>query len=419
MALKNIKKKVFLLSSLFILFFLPSSLFAQANSCIACHKEMEEDLLQPVEAFPLDIHNQAGLGCESCHGGNPREEDIELAKDRTFRGKPERKDIPEFCASCHADASYMKSFNPTIRVDQLSLYWTSWHGRLLKEGDRRTAVCTDCHAVHGIQKETHPKSWTFPWNIPETCGRCHSDKEYMAGYKISTTQEAEYRESVHAQALFKKKDLSAPVCNDCHGNHGAVPPEVTSVAQVCRQCHLSPGKLFSESPHKRAFDDMEISECEACHGNHRIDPPTDEMLGTAEKGVCIQCHEEDSQAFQVAIRMREIILDLSRKVEEADNLLSRAYQKGVEVSGPRYQLNEVNTFLVMIRDLTHSLSLESIEEKVKEADQKAAGVISQGEEALKEASRRRTGLVITLIFVFLLAIGLFLKIRQKKKKTLA
>jgi len=416
MAHKNIKKNVLFLSSLSILFLLPSFLFAQASSCIACHKELEEELLQPVEAFPLDIHNQVGLGCESCHGGNPREEDIDLAKDQTFRGKPERKDIPKFCASCHADVNYMKSFNPSIRVDQLSLYWTSWHGQLLKKGDQKVAVCTDCHAVHGIQKGTHPKSWTFPWNIPETCGRCHSDKEHMAGYKISTTQEAEYRESVHAHALFDKKDLSAPVCNDCHGNHGAVPPEVTSIAQVCRQCHLSPGKLFSDSPHKRAFDEMEISECEACHGNHRIDPPTDEMLGTGEKGVCAQCHDEGSQAFQVASQMREMILDLSGKIEKAEDLLSRAFQKGVEVSDPRYQLNEVNTLLVMIRDLTHGLSLESIEEKVKEADQKAAGVISQGEEALREARRRRTGLVITLIFIFLLAIGLFLKIRRKTKK---
>jgi predicted CXXCH cytochrome family protein len=414
MAHKSIKKNVFFLSFFSVLFFLPFSLFGQENSCIACHKELEGELLQPVEAFPLDIHNQVGLSCESCHGGNPREEDIDLAKDKTFRGKPERKDIPEFCASCHADANYMKSFNPSIRVDQLSLYWTSWHGQLLKKGDRKVAVCSDCHDVHRIQQGTHPKSWTFPWNIPQTCGRCHSNKEYMADYKIPTNQEAEYRKSVHAHALFDKKDLSAPVCNDCHGNHGAAPPEVTSIAQVCRQCHPSPGKLFSESPHKSAFDELEISECEACHGNHRIDPPTDEMLGTGEKGVCIQCHDEGTQPFQVASRMREMILDLSGKIEKADDLLSRAYQKGVEVSDPRYQLNEVNTLLVMIRDLTHGLSLESINAKVKEADQKAAGVISEGEEALREARRRRTGLIITLIFIFLLATGLFLKIRQKR-----
>lgn len=408
--------KIILLSLIALFILLPISLFAQASSCITCHREMEDELQKPVEAFNQDVHNQKGLGCEACHGGNPEEEDIDLVKDRTFRGKPERKDIPEFCASCHSDANYMKSFNPSIRVDQLSLYWTSWHGQLLKKGDAKVAVCTDCHGIHGIQLGTHPKAWTFPWNIPETCGRCHSNKEYMAGYKISTTQEAEYRKSVHAHALFDKKDLSAPVCNDCHGNHGAAPPEVTSIAQVCRQCHPSEGKLFSESPHKETFDEMGVSECEACHGNHRIDPPTDEMLGTGEKGVCIQCHDEGSRPFLVAAQMRQRIIDLSEKIGTADDLLSKAYHQGVEVSDPRYQLNEVNTLLVMIRDLTHGLSLDSIDEKVKEADQGVDEVIGKGEEALREARMRRKGLIIATIFVCVLAVGLFLKIRQLKSK---
>lgn len=416
MRLQSIRKKLSFFFFFFVVFFffLHSSLCAQANSCIACHKGMEDELKAPVEVFPQDIHSQAGLGCESCHGGNPEEEDIEMAKDRTFKGKPERKDIPGFCASCHSDANYMKSFNPTVRVDQLSLYLTSRHGQLLKEGDLKVAVCTDCHGIHGIQRGSHPKSWTFPWNIPQTCGQCHSDKEYMRSYRVPTTQEADYKESVHALALFEKKDLSAPVCNDCHGNHGAAPPEVTSIARVCRQCHPSPGKLFSESPHEKAFEEMEISECEACHGNHRILPSSDKMLGTGEEGVCIQCHEEDSGAFRVAAGMREMILALSRRMEKADALLSQAYQKGVEVSDSRYQLNEVNTLLVIIRDLTHSLSLREVEEKAEETDKKLDKVIGQGEEALKEARLRRTGLVVFLLFVFLLAVGLFLKIRQKK-----
>ncbi len=98
----------------------------------------------------------------------------------------------------------------------------------------------------------------FPWNIPQTCGRCHADPEYMKPYKIPTNQLAEYKQSVHARALFEKKDLSAPVCNDCHGNHGANPPEVAAVAFVCRQCHPANGELFSKSPHKKAFDALGV-----------------------------------------------------------------------------------------------------------------------------------------------------------------
>ncbi|MGZ5495318.1 MAG: cytochrome c3 family protein, partial [Candidatus Aminicenantales bacterium] len=50
------------------------------------------------------------------------------------------------------------------------------------------AVCTDCHGVHGILSARMPKSTTVPWNIPQTCGRCHADKGLMEGYRIPTDQ---------------------------------------------------------------------------------------------------------------------------------------------------------------------------------------------------------------------------------------
>ena len=120
------------------------TLYAQKNYCIECHQELEDELLAPVEAFKTDIHQQFGLSCANCHGGNPSEEDIDLAKDKTFKGIPQRTSIPLLCASCHSDPSYMRRFNPSIRVDQLELYWTSKHGHLLKKGETRVAVCTDC-----------------------------------------------------------------------------------------------------------------------------------------------------------------------------------------------------------------------------------------------------------------------------------
>ncbi len=399
------------------IFSLQIGLHAQSNSCIDCHKELEDELLKPVENFKTDIHQQFGLSCADCHGGNPDEEDIDLAKDKSFKGIPERSQIPEFCASCHSDSSYMRRFNPSLRVDQEAIYWTSEHGQLLKKGDTKVAVCTDCHNTHGIQAATHPKSWTFPWNIPQMCGHCHSDKSYMKEYKISTSQWDDYKESVHAHALFEKKDLSAPVCNDCHGNHGAIPPEVASIAYVCHQCHPSAGDLFSQSPHKTVFDELEISECEACHGNHKILPPTDDMLGTGEKAVCIQCHEPDTKPYQIASAIKEKLNGFIEKIETADNLLEKADREGVEVSEPKFRLTEANTALIFARNLIHSFSLAEIEEKVEEGEKVADEVILAGEAALREAKFRKTGLIIATVFIFLLAMALYLKIRQITKNT--
>lgn len=411
------KRYLFFLSLTVLLFTaLPS--FAQKDSCIDCHQQLKGELLAPAQAFNLDVHQKFGLSCKDCHGGNPGAEDMDLAKDKTFKGRPQRTKIPEFCASCHSDSARMRNFNPGLRVDQLALYWTSRHGTLLRKGDDRVAVCTDCHGAHGILAATHPKSWTFPWNIPQVCSRCHSDKEYMKAYRTPTNQLEEYKESVHAHALLEKKDLSAPVCNDCHGNHGAVPPEITSIAYVCRQCHSSTGELFSRSPHKKAYDEIGISECDACHGNHRILPPSDEMLGTGEKAVCIQCHDENSKPYFIASRIKGNLDGFIAKIHEVENLLNKADRQGVEVSEPKFKLLEINTILILVRNLTHGLDLAEIEGKIGEGEKVVSEVRRAAEAALKEAKFRKEGLIVTTFFIFLLAVSLFLKIKQVRKKTL-
>jgi predicted CXXCH cytochrome family protein len=392
----------------------PLSLLAQKNSCVECHLAMDEALKAPAEGFSADVHKQFGLGCQDCHGGNPAQDDIELAKDRSFKGSPTRAKIPEFCGSCHSNSEYMKRFNPNLRVDQLELYWTSRHGRLLKKGDATGAVCTDCHGVHGIQPANFPKSQVFPWNIPQTCGRCHSNADIMKAYGISVQQVDDYKQSVHARALFEKKDLSAPVCNDCHGNHGAAPPQVTSIAFVCRQCHPSAGDLFSKSPHKEAFDSLEISECEVCHGNHRISPPSDDLLAGGKQDVCVRCHEAGTETYQIGLKIRKDIDDFVASTEAARSLLAAAEKRGVEVSEAQFKLQDATTALVLARNLTHGLSAAEIEAGLADGGKALAEVRARGEAALSEAKFRRSGLIIATVFIILLAAALYLKIRDLK-----
>lgn len=398
-----------------VFMFAPVFLFSQENSCLDCHLEMEDSLQAPAARFAADIHKEYGLGCQDCHGGNPSREDIELAKDRTFRGVPERTEIPEFCGACHSDSGYMRRFNPNLRVDQLTLYWTSQHGQRLKKGDAGAAVCTDCHGVHGIQAAHFPKSLTFAWNIPQTCGRCHSSAEVMKPYGIPVRQVEDYKESVHAQALFEKKDLSAPVCNDCHGNHGAAPPEVSSIGFVCRQCHSSAGDLFSESPHKEAFDGLGISECEACHGNHKITPPSDEMLAGGEDDVCRQCHDPGTGPHDTGVKIKRQIDEFAASTEASRTLLDEAETKGVEVSEAVFMLQDATTALVLARNLTHSLSPPEIETGLENGLKILGEVNARGEGALREATFRRTGLIIATVFIFLLAVALYLKIRDSRE----
>ncbi len=155
------------------------------------------------------------------------------------------------CTKCHANASYMRSYNPSVPVDQGEKYRTSVHGMRNAKGDVKVAECASCHGSHGILPAAEVKSRVNAANIPATCGSCHSNADYMKPYGIPTDQEEKFRQSVHGVALLQKHDAGAPACNSCHGNHGATPPGVESISKVCGTCHALNADLFSASPTRR------------------------------------------------------------------------------------------------------------------------------------------------------------------------
>ena len=75
----------------------------------------------------------------------------------------------------------------------------------------------------------------------------------MKAYGIPTDQFAKYSTSVHHEALAVRGDLSAPTCTTCHGNHGAAPPGVDKVQNVCANCHAFQAQMYEKSSHIKAF----------------------------------------------------------------------------------------------------------------------------------------------------------------------
>ena len=306
------------------------------TSCTACHADpalFEGDTAKIVAVFRGDVHAEVGLSCHDCHGGNP---DPALAEDpaamdpdfaaNPYRGAPERQNVPAFCGRCHSNPAFMRRFRPDIRVDQEREYWTSHHGQALAQGDEKVATCVDCHQVHGIRRIGDPLSPVHPKRVAETCKSCHADARRMAGYTLPDgrplpiDQYALWRQSVHAQSLLVREDLSAPTCNDCHGNHGATPPGVGAVAFVCGQCHGREAELFRASAKQTGFQNHNdllagagdqgcvacheapepqaaiktvhsFTECTTCHTNHAVVRPTVAMLSGLPDTPCAFCHE--------------------------------------------------------------------------------------------------------------------------------
>jgi predicted CXXCH cytochrome family protein len=389
----------------------------QDSTCIACHKQLDGAALEPTRHLD-DIHFQRGLSCHDCHGGDPNKgglDDPSAAHDekKGWTGKPKRLQIPVFCARCHADAAYMKTFNPATRVDQLSEYRTSLHGKRNAAGDDKTAVCVDCHGVHGIRAIKDPRSKVHPLQVADTCAHCHNNSELMAKYGLPTNQPTAYKTSVHAKALYDKGDLSAPTCNDCHGSHGAAPPGLQTVAQVCGSCHSREGSLYRETEKKKKGLNLTPAiQCVTCHDNHAVQRPSDEMLGVGPKSVCTNCHTPEVPQYKAAESMGAAVKGLSERLAEAHRLIDRAERAGMEVSADRFALRTGQDHLVEARVLVHAFDQDRFMTAVKEGMTSAEAGVTAAERAFAEIRQRRTGLAVSLVVIAGVIAGLVLKLRE-------
>ncbi len=365
-------------------------------------------------SFAADIHAQKGLTCVSCHGGDASQDDAEVAMGRAagFRAKPDRARIPQLCARCHSDGSFMRNYNPSLRTDQLSQYKTSVHGRRLEKLDVKVAVCTDCHGVHGILPAGDSRSSVHPLNVATTCSRCHADAAYMKGYSIPSDQFASYSASVHHKAMVERGDLSAPTCSTCHGNHGAAPPGVASVEFVCANCHVFQSQLFDVSPHKQAFAALDLPSCVTCHSNHRIGQPSDAMLGAGPQSVCTNCHAEGDAGFQAAKSIQERLLGLETAIHRAEEILGRAERSGMEVSEPLLELTQARDALTKARVTIHAFDVQRVEGDINPGLKTATAGVQAGEKALAELGFRRRGLGTSVVLVLIVLAGLYFYIRE-------
>lgn len=406
-----------------ILFFLASSSLAAEpvqDSCSTCHSEIGIDRLgQPVEDFRNDIHLAKGFRCVSCHGGDPTNPTIgAMEPARGYIGKPRPKEIARVCGRCHSDARFMGRYNPVLRVDQVTEYYTSAHGRRLEEfSDPKVATCVSCHTAHSIRSSRDPQSSVYPLRLGQTCGSCHADADYMEGYSIPTDQLSEYEQSIHWEALSTQGGLSAPTCNDCHGNHGATPPGVSSVSNVCGNCHVQNHALFEKSFHAKTFAQIGRPGCGSCHGDHGVAKVSDDMLGPGENSACGGCHTPESPGGMTATAMRRLLDQLRTAHDKARSILRQAEHAGMPVSQAQFELKAALTALIKARTVVHSFAISPVEKEVEAGLAISEKAYQAGVRALDDLDFRRKGLALSVLIIIALIVGLLIKIRQLEQRT--
>ena len=371
-------------------------------TCALASSALAQDRPAADAAFKDSVHAAVGLDCDSCHKGQAAG-----AYSVIPRGA-----IAAMCASCHSDAAYMRKFDPQVRVDQMSQYLTSAHGRALTKGETRAATCSDCHSSHAIVRVRDSRSPVAPLNAAKTCAQCHGDAERMKAFGHDAKVFSDWSSSVHANALLTRGDASAPTCNTCHGSHGATPPGVTEVASVCAQCHVREAQNFTAGPKKAIFDAMGLAECLVCHGNHAIQPPSHELIGFTKGTLCETCHDATTNGAATIQKFRDGGASLDAAMTAAEAVVDRAEHAGMLVEDARLAVQEAREQHVQSRVAIHTFQDEpftAIAAKGLEAAQRAERA---GHAALEELQDRRRGLAVaTLLIVGFLA-TLWVKIRR-------
>jgi len=360
----------------------------------------------PEDAFKNDVHATAGLTCASCHAGKAGQ-----ASSAPIVG-PKRTEVASLCGKCHSDAAYMRKFAPQVRIDQLSQYVTSAHGKRMAAGDDRAATCSDCHGAHGVARVTDTRSPVAPLNAAKTCARCHADSNRMTPFKRDPAVFTDWSASVHAAALLTRGDTSAPTCNTCHGSHGATPPGVTDVANVCAQCHVREAELFRASPKKEIFDGMGQPECLACHSNHRIEHPADTWIGTNDGAVCSTCHDATTDSAKIIAQFKDGLAHLNDQIAQAGDVLDRASRAGMLVDDGRAALREAHEGQIQARVSIHAFAAKPFVDLVAKGVEASERGQQAGVSALHEIQVRRQGLGVATLLVLAFLAVLGLKIRR-------
>jgi predicted CXXCH cytochrome family protein len=239
-------------------------------------------------------------------------------------------------------------------------------------------------------------------------GRTYNDQP------LGHEQYNQWRSGIHGQALLEKGDLSAPTCNDCHGNHGALPPGVGSVANACGTCHGKIAKLFADTRMRHAFERVGLPGCATCHGAHHTIQPSDEMLGMGDQTVCVQCHNPDNPQYgatlaggETARQLRQRLELLKADIAQAEQTIQQAERLGMEVRGPRFDLREAFDALTNARTMIHTFQPQPVDELLDAGLNVTTQVNGAAQSALNEHTYRRLWLAGSLLPI-LVVIGLLL-----------
>ena len=275
------------------------------RQCGSCHADELKEFLASVHGAAAKRHDPQSPSCESCHGAVHR---IVAAGDP--HSPVAKQNLPKTCGSCHANPRFLATHEIPF-AHPVESYESSVHGRAVAAGNLSAASCADCHGSHAIYDARNVRSSVNRWNVPGTCGACHSEIARV------------YRESVHGQAVARGAP-DAPVCTDCHGDHSILAPsEPESAVNPARVSNFTCGRCHGDTVLNKRYDlpadrvptfadsyhglaarggSQTVANCASCHGVHNIFRSSDPRSTVNPANLahtCGACHPGAGATFAI------------------------------------------------------------------------------------------------------------------------
>lgn len=178
-----------------------SAQIAPQSGCADCHyAEPRSPRREHLESWDRSPHGRSNVGCEKCHGGNPRTFEALPAHAGILnpidpKSPVNRRNLPGTCGGCH--------------VGPFVAFQDSKHYELLQSADHKGPTCSTCHGeVDG--RILSPKA------LASQCNACHGPGERAPRADRARQVREQYealrvvREQMKlAQSLIKRVDDKA------------------------------------------------------------------------------------------------------------------------------------------------------------------------------------------------------------------
>jgi hypothetical protein len=212
----------------------------ESTACLSCHdKAGVTKTLESGEVLSLNVSTKAyqesmhkKTDCEDCHS-NLDSKTHGKVKTAIKSKREYTLGMRESCRDCHKKKA--------------TEYDDSVHAALIKAGNKKAPLCSDCHNPHTV------RSTKIVGPITETpCATCHE-----AIFKA-------YAKDIHGQERIAK-GISAPLCAGCHQAHAVKAASLgEGVKDACLACHKD-----AVNQHKdwlpNTVRHFEAISCPACH----------------------------------------------------------------------------------------------------------------------------------------------------------